>query len=120
MTGTLWPVGQAVIINPGTGVVPRARKRLAEANLRAFLRELPGVSLSGGLSPDGTGRWDVTLRRGRRYVRVSIPGCPRAALVRPREVGLLVPVRLYVDGNSWYWPHALAMARHALGIPEQG
>jgi hypothetical protein len=110
----------AVLMNPGTAPVPRASERLAWANVRAFCAALgPGVRARRKVERDdgAAGRWLFVLRHGRRSVSVVMPGCPRNMLVEPLRQGVVIPYRLYVDGNSWYWRFALEIASEHLRLP---
>jgi hypothetical protein len=109
-----------VMINPGTTPVERAQERLAHSNMRRFLADLGrGVTarrVSEGEEDGSGGRWMFRLERGKRHVLVHMPGCPRDMVCAPLRAGMVLPYRLYVDGNSWMWPYALNIARDALGI----
>lgn len=104
-----------VVINPGSGPVPgRPTLKQAWKNIRAFRREL-GVDRVKILRPlgkeDGDGRYGFDLVRGRRKAEMLMPGIP-ARRIRDEWV------RLYIDGNSWYWrPFALNIARDILDPP---
>ena len=106
-----------VLINPGTGPVPRAQSRWARFNIAAFAREVGrDVDVDHVPRADGDGRWTFKLTYGKRRVEVSMPGCPRACLTNPDAVGLIFPYRIYVDGNSWMWRFAVEIAQEALGL----
>lgn len=88
----------------------------AIANMAAFVDELdmkdPPVAVSMSSSKhDGAGRYSFVLHRGIRSTDVDMPSLP---LDEVRCTEGSVPrgcPRLYVDGNSWWWPYALDFAR---------
>jgi hypothetical protein len=112
------PPSHLVIINPGSGPVPRARFASANANMRTFLRDvnLKGAQAEAVLPKvrDG-GRFSFLIFYQKREVSVLMPGLP---LARVRWMGSDQDIwnfpRLYVDGSSWVWKFAVNSAHNAL------
>ena len=117
-----------VFINPGTGPCIGTTRRNADANMRAFIRDM---GLTGRVrwwreGPIDGGRYDykIALRSNpKRTVEVSMPGLPldqvRCSVEgKPAPGEPLFPPRLYVDGNSWFWEYAVPCAREGLGLKE--
>jgi len=104
-----------VIINPGTGPVPRALLRNAWKNARAFRREVSAASgcklllIRDAKHDDHVGRYGFVLSHGGYDCVVDMPGCALET-ARAGWKGLPIPPRLYVNGNSWTWPHAVDVA----------
>lgn len=112
------------IINPGTGPVRggvgEVTRKRADANMRAFLRDL---GLTGRVrwyrhGPIESGRYDYRIEYRGKHADVSMPGC---ALERVRFTGAATEniwnfLRLYVNGNSWIWKYALEVTREDLGL----
>lgn len=107
-----------VLINPGSrvGNSLRGLRRVADVNMRALCRDLgvpPRFGRSGRL--EGDGWYGYSLRYGRCVEQVDMPGVPLDQLTARSPFA----PRLYVDGNSWYWPFALNILRDAFGFERQ-
>lgn len=95
-------------INPGSGPVAEATEQQAVDNMQAFHADLAKqhslAVASITRTPDtdyGDGRYAFELvMTDDRHIEIQMPGGP---LDQMREGW----VRLYVDGNSWYWDFAL-------------
>jgi hypothetical protein len=108
-----------VIINPGSGPVPRANVRSAIANMKHWCKEAGPLYtfVRDEKLEDGDGRFGFRVthmrpekrRPSKRLVEckhtVLMPGLPIARVRYAREAGQNIwdfP-RLYLDGNSWVW-----------------
>lgn len=103
-----------VIINPGTGDVPGACPAEAESNTHRLLSEAGVVAIvkRAPRRENGRGRFAFMCKvKGRRALEVLMPGVPYEALQLTESQQLPFPPRLYVDGNSWWWPYAVDMVR---------
>lgn len=103
-----------MLINPGSGPVGDGDYWTALANITRFIKELglndPPITVDRpafGRDDDRDGRWAFTLHRGSRSASVDMPGIPVRDIIAEC-------IRLYVDGNSWYWEFALSWARDIL------
>ncbi len=105
------------LINLGAGPVADANLADATENARTFAAQVGdyvSVRRERG-SREQDGRWAFVRRAGSgsriRRVDVDMPGVPLADLTRR------LPVRLYIDGNSWMWHIAVDICRAALRLP---
>lgn len=115
------------IVNPGTELVRDARlDRAAEAILH-FVEDLrtpvsgnriiDGVTVSRHAHADGDGWYGFKLERAGLVCYVLMPGVPFEIARGTPERGCMHGPRLYVNGNSWWWPHALNIVHAALLPP---
>lgn len=111
-------------INPGSGPVrgPVSAKH-ARANMKQLLVDAEiakGTKVKyKGAEPDG--RYAFDLRRGSDTCEVSMPGRELARVrVTADAEDLLDYPRLYVDGNSYYWPWGVGLVYLSLGAPRGG
>lgn len=123
------------IINPGTEPLRDAKLDLAAEAVLRFVEDLrtPGLgfepiddmTVSRALHPgaiDGKhpdqdnpeGWFDFRITRGHRVCYVSTPGVPFEIARGTPERGCMEGPRLYVEGESWWWPFALGVAHRAL------
>lgn len=109
------------IINPGSGPVTRANEDQAVANMEALISDIgaKGVEVKRCKAEDGDGRYGFVVSRrtkgGKvREVVVTMPGLKKARYFGklPREL----PPRLFVDGNSWWWPYAVSVVAEHLKV----
>lgn len=106
------------IINPGTEGVRNATVTLAAKAAKSFAYELGAnvrVVRFGRMDvrrrPDERGYVPFWLARGKRRVRLDVPG---VSLDELRSESLRTAPRLYIDGASFWWRWALTVAREAL------
>lgn len=103
-----------VDINPGTGPVAAATLDYAQAAMEQFVADLRSAGHTVTDWPlasphDDGGRWQFRLTVDAGTHDVDMPGLPLEQLRYLADPGqdAFRFVRLYVDGNSWLWTHAL-------------
>lgn len=103
----------SVIINPGSGPVADAKKKLAKKAIKAFVADLglEGVKVERDKQADEDGRFGFVLTYEERSVEVDMPGLEldRVRYVSKDQNPFAFP-RLYVDGSSWLWMFAVNIA----------
>lgn len=116
--------GVPVVVNPGAGSIEaRTRQKHAEANMRAFRRDLvskytlPRLFIIYRPGTKHGGRYTFALRltttRGQvRECEVEMPGLPldQVRFMRAAEQNPWHYPRLYVNRDSWLWIYALSVA----------
>lgn len=116
--------GAMILLNPGAGPVAGATVRQATSNMRTFMADLkakwPDLKPArwGRVGPtyarENGGRAGFRVRVGRRSCVVEMPGHPLDMVKDPLRAGQILPVRLYVDGSSWFWNFALSQVAEEL------
>jgi len=101
---------KTLVINPGTGDVPGATVENAVANMPYFVKDcrVKGLKYLRASEYDIGCRFGFLLYRGTRCHTIEMPGLPlrQVRCMASYQNPLYYP-RLYVDGASWHWKHAL-------------
>lgn len=107
------------LVSPGSEPVRVGRKRDAERNVRALIKDtgLDGVEYSFDDFHEASGRYAFTLKRGKKVVDCLMPGLPpeKVRYYGRSDQDLLQFPRLYVNGSSWLWQFAIGIVQDALG-----
>lgn len=101
-----------IFINPGSGKVEAGSREQSRINIRAFIKDLGIKKVKFRfLRVDDDGRHIYILSKGKIQHDVEMPACKleNVRWLNSESGNIWQFPRLYVDGASWIWHHALNM-----------